>query len=512
MFKSIGSTWILNLLQMAVLLVLSPFVVRTLGIEQNGVWVTIVAYTGILSLMILGVPMASVRFVAEQVAKADVPRMNAAISTCLVICTALGAAALLIGAVLWYVFDTQYLHGPQAATLPAGLIGEARLAFAIVVLQVAFAFAMRLPYGIFDAHGDFVTRNVIMACELLLRLASTLLLLSWRATLPTLAAVLVISMLFEFTATLVVLKRRHPAVRFSLGSFERGTARSILGFSVFALLLNVGTLLAFRVDAIVISSRLEPVHATYFDVGNKFFDPLMSFVISIGAVVMPLSTRLQAVGDTAELRHVFLKWSKISLSIVLLVGCYLLVAGPAFLGWWMGPEFEGASGRVLQVLMTSFVVYLPVRGVALPILMGLGKPRGPAFGLLVMGALNLVVSLALVGPLQILGVALGTAIPNVLFAGFVLVLACRELAIPLREFLGYVVLRAVAGAAVVLGVLWTFGATLGFDSLPKLVAAGLVSVAVFGLVWLAFVYRRDAYLDLAPWLARIGIGTGKSGG
>lgn len=52
----------------------------------------------------------------------------------------------------------------------------------------------------------------------------------------------------------------------------------------------------------------------------------------------------------------------------------------------------------------------------------------------------------------------------------------------------------------------------GLRLLPKLVAAGLVSVAVFGLVWLAFVYRRDAYLDLAPWLARIGIGTGKSGG
>ncbi len=512
MFKNIGSTWILNLLQIAVVLVLSPFVLHRLGNEQNGIWVTIVSYTGILSLLILGVPMASVRFVAEQVAKKDVPRMNAAISTCLAICTGLGAAALAAGAILWVVFDRQYLHGEHAAQWPAGQAEGASLAFAIVSLQVAFAFAMRLPYGIFDAYSDFVTRNLIMGCELFLRVATTVALLTWRASLPALAIVLVISMVFEFTSALLVLRKRHPEVRFSLTSFDRSMARAILGFSVFALLLNVGTLLAFRVDAIVISSRLEPVHATFFDVGNKFFDPLTGLVISVGAVVMPLATRLKAVGDVAELRAVFLKWSKICLSLVLLIGIYLFVAGPAFLAWWVGAEFEEPSGRVLQVLMISFLAYLPVRGVALPILMGLSKPKAPAIGLLAMGALNVAISLALVASFGILGVALGTAIPNVLFALFVLVLACRELAIPIREYVGYVVVRAAIGAVVPLGLMWLLRSTLGLDTLPKLVAAGVVSVASFVIVWLAFVYRGDVHVDTGPLLRRIGFGAGAKKG
>lgn len=511
MFQQIGSTWILNLLQIAVLLVLSPYVLHRLGNEQNGVWVTIVAYTGILSLLILGVPMASVRFVAEQVAKKDVGRMNAAISTCLGICTALGAASLVIGAVLWLVFDTRYLRSASAATLSPELVRESSLAFAIVALQVAFAFAMRLPYAVFDAYSDFLARNVIMGCELILRVASTIVLLSIRPSLPALALVLVISMLFEFAATLLVLKRRHPDVRFSFGAFDRSMARSILSFSVFALLLNVGTLLAFRVDAIVISAHLEPEHATFFDVGNKFFDPLTNFLISVGTVVMPFATRLQATGDTAELRRVFLKWSKICFSIVLLVGSYLLIAGPSFLGWWVGPEFEVTSGRVLQVLMLSFLVYLPIRGVALPVLMGLGKPKAPALGLLAMGIVNVVVSLALVRDLGIMGVALGTALPNVLFAFYVLVLACRELAIPIGEYARYVGVRATLGAAVVIGALWAFRAGVGLDSLPKLVGAGSLSVGLFVLVWLAFVYRRDQHLDVGPFLARFGLRSGGRG-
>ena len=40
--------------------------------------------------------------------------------------------------------------------------------------------------------------------------------------------------------------------------------------------------------------------------------------------------------------------------------------------------------------MLSALVFLPVRGVALPILMGLGKPGVPTIGFLTAGVLNLV--------------------------------------------------------------------------------------------------------------------------
>ncbi len=508
MFKNVGSNWLVNLLQMAVVLVLAPFVLHRLGPDQNGVWVTIVSFTGILSLLILGVPMASVRFVAEHVAKKDVPRMNAAIATCFGISTMLGGAALLVGAILWFVFRARYLGGPETAALPAGVVSDASLAFALVSLQVAFAFVMRLPYGVFDACHDFVTRNKIMAGELVLRLATTIGFLTWRSELTSLAAVQIVSMVFEFTLAVVVLKRRHPEVRIGYAGFDKSLVRSILGFSVFAMLLNVGTLLAFRMDAIVIGLFLPPLFTTQFDMGNKFFDPLTSLLIGVGAVVMPMATRLQATGEEPLLRAVFLKWSKICLSIVLMIGIYLIVAGPDFLGVWVGPEFREPSGRVLQVLMLSFLVYLPVRGVALPILLGLGRPRAPAIGLLVMGIVNLGLSLALVRPFGILGVALGTAIPNVVFALFVLWLACKDLGVPLAEYAKYVIVRAAIGAMLPLSALLVFRETIGLGSWPELIAGGAAFVALFSTTWYLFVYRGDAHVTL-PRL-RNGSGTAES--
>src|SRR6185436_8603456 len=115
-----------------------------------------------------------------------------------------------------------------------------------------------------------------------------------------------------------------------------------------------------------------------------------------------------------ELREMFLKWSKAALSVTIAAGLFLIVLGPRFIGWWISAEYEGPSGAVLQVLMASCFVFLPARGVALPVLMGLGKPRIPTIAFLAAGLLNLIMSALLARPFGLVGVAVGTAIPNVL--------------------------------------------------------------------------------------------------
>lgn len=511
MFKSVGSTWILNVLQVASVLALSPYVIARLGDGPNGLWVTIVSMTGLLGLLILGIPMASVRFVAEAIARKDHGARDAAVSTCLAICLLLGVGALVVGSALWWAFDARYLTGALAEGLDADAIAGARIAFAVVVLQVALGFALRLPHGILDAHGDFVARNAVMAGEIAFRFALTLAVLHWSPTLPALAGVILASSLAEFAAASAVLKRRHPDVRFSLAAYDRRLVRGILAFSTWALLLNVGALLAFRIDALVIGAYLPAEAATQFDVGNKFFDPLTSLVVAVSAVVLPLATKLHATGQAHELRAVFLKWSKICLSLVSMIGLYLVVLGPSFLGAWVGERFVEPSGRVLQVLMVSFLAWLPVRGVAIAILFGLGKPRAAALAFLAMGAVNLVVSLSLVGRLGILGVALGTAVPNVVFAAYVLVLACREIGIPLREYGSYVVGKAAAGAMIPLGFLLLVRFGLDPRDMPMLLVSGVAMVVVFALTWILFVYRDDPHVDVRGLLGRVGLnGTGGS--
>src|SRR3989475_11875102 len=198
----------------------------------------------------------------------------------------------------------------------------------------------------------------------------------------------------------------------------------------------------------------------------------------------------------SDLREIFVKWSKAALSLPVMGGFFLIVLGPRFIGWWIGPSFEHPAGEVLQILMVSSLVFLPVRGVAVPVLMGLGKPTVPAMAYLAAGLLNLGLSVLLIRPLGLSGVALGTAIPNVLFALVVVTVACRELEISLPHYLRYVVPRAAVGALPVIPLLpWV---TLGLEvqSMTGLIAAGAANVVLFGGVLGCFVYAHHPHVRL----------------
>jgi O-antigen/teichoic acid export membrane protein len=215
-----------------------------------------------------------------------------------------------------------------------------------------------------------------------------------------------------------------------------------------------------------------------------------------------MATKLNAEGRRDELREIFLKWSKVALSLSVLAGLFLIVLGPTFIARWIDPSFEQPAGQVLQILMVSSLLFLPVRGVALPILMGLGKPKTPTIAFLTAGVMNVALSIILARPLGLSGVALGTAIPNVLFAGVVLVVACRELGITLPHFARYVIPRATIGAIPVLALLLWFKLGLEVRDMSGLVAAGSAMVVLFGVTWVFYVYRDDPYVNLRSHLLR----------
>lgn len=502
MFKHIGSNWTQSLLQMAVMMVLTPFMIRELGETSYGLWIAILALTGYLQLLVLGVPMAAVRHIADFAGRRDLEGANRAIATSLRLCLWLGLGALAIGTLLYPFFDRALIAGEGGAAPEPGAITAGRLAYVLVVVQVASGFAMRLPYAVFDAFHEFPLRNAIMSAGLLLRLGLVLWLLSVWPSIVALAAVVLAQAALEFLACLWFIRRRHPQVRFSGAAFDRALVGSIFGFSMYATLLNFGSQLAYRTDAIVIGAFLDPVAITDFDIANKFFDPLTTFMLGIGMVVMPTAAKLKSSGRLEELRPVFLRWSKIALVISLFVGLYLCVLGPTFLAWWVEPRYEAASGPTLQVLMLSFVVFLPVRAVAVPVLLGAGRPRAPALGVLVMGVVNLALSLLLVKPMGILGVAIGTALPNVFFAAWVLRLACREIGTSVSHFLLHVAGRALLGSLPALALLLWLKLGLEVSGFWPLLLGGIALTLLFGACAGLYVFRGDPHLDLCARLVR----------
>jgi O-antigen/teichoic acid export membrane protein len=495
MLRNVGSNWVLTTAAIAATYVLTPFIIHRLGQEGYGTWSLIVASTGYMNLMALGVPMASVRYLATDVAARDTRQMNKTIASAAGLYLMIGVASLVCGGVLLSVFGTVY-------RLPHGWSVQAHFALALMIVQLAAGFIGLLPEGIMFAHHDFVCRNVVRVSGLALRMLLTIVLVGLRPSLVLLALVQLLCLTFDVAASMLIIRRRYPHVRLSLADFDWPTVRRIFSFSVHVLLLSAGARLSFETDALVIGARLSVDAIPFYAVANSVIVYLMDFVIAIAAVVSPMASTLHAAGPREELEAMFLRWSKVAASITIVAGVFLIVLGPTFIGWWIDPSYEAPSGVVLRILMVSSFFFLPARGVALPVLMGIGKPRRATIAFVAAGLLNLVLSIVLARPLGLAGIALGTAIPNVMFAVIVIATACRELRVPMSLYWQYVAPKAALGSLPVLALLTWFKVGLQVQGIVGLAAAGLAMVLVAVAVWVWFVYRDDPLVDPAPYLAR----------
>jgi O-antigen/teichoic acid export membrane protein len=495
MLRNIGSNWVLVLVTIGATYILTPFIIKTLGTEGYGTWTLVTSLTGYIGLLALGVPMACVRYLAQHVAERDTRTLNTMIASCAVLYLAMSTLALMVGVLLMWLFELY--------EIPATFDAQAHLAFALMAVQVSAGFIGLLPEGILFAHHAFVPRNLVRISSVILRLCLTVTVLRISGSLVWLAFVQLVCLVFDVSASSMIIRRRYPAIRIHIRDFDPVMVRRILSFSVYVLLLNAGARLSFETAPLVIGATLGVGSIPYYVVANNLVVYLIEFVIAIAAVVSPMATSLITTGRQDELRDMFLKWSKVALSFTLIAGLFLLVMGPKFIGWWIDPSYERDAGAVLQILMVSSLVFLPVRGVAVPVLMGMGSPTRPAVATFAAGLANLALSLLLVGPFGLVGVALGTAIPNVLLAIVVLAVACRQLDITLVRYIKYVVPRAVIGALPILALLLWFRLGIQVQSMSGLAVAGSAMMVLFGITWVFYVYRDDPYVDVKTPMIRL---------
>ena len=495
MLKSIGSTWVVTIVTILVVFLVTPFVISVLGEEKYGIWLTITALTGFLDLIRGGLPAASVKHLAIAVETPDPEHRASAIDrvlhSALWLYLVLAIACFVGGLAMWGWW--RFYGRP----VPEALQNGATIAFVVVVVKVAFGFLAHLPGAVMEAHEDFVARNGILLGSILLTNGLTVALLMHDAQIFSLAAAVAAGVSLELVANTAFVLRRYEGVTLGIARRDRELIRTLVHYSAWVLVLAAGGRLAFNTDAIIISTFDSYDGVAYYSVANSIALYFMEFIAAIAIVVMPRAARLRAAGDGPGLRSVFLQWSKISMSLALLVGTFLLFMGPEFVGFWISDEFQQESGPSLQILIASFLFFLPMRGAAVPVLMAVGDVRVPALAFIGMGILNAGASIVLVGEFGIVGAAIGTAVPNVLFALIVFQFACRETGASRLGYLRYAVLRPAIGIVPVIAWLWVCRFVFDARGFSGLLYSGLVTVGLFAVVSVAFVYRNDPHSD--PW-------------
>ena len=416
---------------------LSPFVVRHLGNSAYGIWVLIGSLTGYLGLMNMGVRAGVTVYVARFHAEANDKRASAAASTALAIFLAAGtlAAALSIAAAALIV---RVFH------IPEGFQFAARVVVILGGLNVAISLISGVFGGILAARQRFDSINLIEIANGVLSALAIFFVLSAGKGLIALSVVNLSFAVAAGVAYAVAACRIYPALRVNPFECDREHLRLIYSLSIYAFLVQVSFNVIFYTDSIVIGRFLSVGLITYFAIAGNLMNYARALISGISTTMTPRASSLAAGGRREDVKKLLMKAVSLATVVMLPIAVTFLLRGNSFIRLWMGREYAGASGHVLWIL-TLALLFIPADQVATSTMGGLEEYRPVALIIGCEALCNFALSVALVRPLGIFGVAWGTTLPSIavslLFWPWYL---RRALGIPVRKYVLAAWLRPAA--------------------------------------------------------------------
>jgi O-antigen/teichoic acid export membrane protein len=127
-------------------------------------------------------------------------------------------------------------------------------------------------------------------------------------------------------------------------------------------------------------------------------------------VLLPLASELHAEDDRARLRSLYFASTRLTLAILLPVGCTLIILTRPILTAWVGAPYADYGHLVIILTLASLIT--TSMWPAASILQSMTRHRPLAAMSLGSGLVNLALSVALVHRFGLTGVALGTLIPT----------------------------------------------------------------------------------------------------
>jgi O-antigen/teichoic acid export membrane protein len=244
--------------------------------------------------------------------------------------------------------------------------------------------------------------------------------------------------------------RVFPGLRIRVSSFRRERLREVTMFSVYMLLIDWANKLNYSVDAIVIGAFLSTSAVAVWTVGQRLAEVTQRLTNQLNDVLFPTVVDNDSAARLDRLQAIFVQGTRLSLATVIPMGGAMMLMARPLVHAWVGTDFSD-SVLVLQLLSLTVIVRVG-NATASTLLKGAGEHRLVAFTNVAAAIANLALSVAIVKPLGLAGVALGTLVPVCLVSTLVLFPAgCRRVQLPLGRAIADAVWPAVWPAAVMTG-------------------------------------------------------------
>ncbi len=426
-------------LLLGVAFAITPFIVRSLGDRMYGFWVLIGAFMGYYNLMNYGIYAAAARYIARSLGKGDQNEVNDVANTAFFLLALIGAVTL-AGTLVSVGVCPFFLSDPAEIAL-------FRKVLLVLGLSTAIGFPLNLFVGILRANVRYDTSALISISKTIVANVAIYHFLSRGHGVVAVALITAATNAAENVAAYLACKAQLPYIKIVLFRYETAQVRAMFDYGWKILVCQVGDILRFQIDSMLIAAVLNASLLTRFSIGVRVVDGFSSLVHSTVSMMVPVFSQYEGRGDYDAIRSGLLKVTKATTLLSAFVGYSVLFYGKAFILRWMGAGFE-TSYYVTAILCSALMLELP-QAPGVQLLYGLSKHDTYAVMNIAAAVLNVILSVLFLQRFGMYGVVMGTAVEVVIFKLFIQpVYICRVIQMPVRTYLVETILVTLLKTAV----------------------------------------------------------------
>lgn len=326
-----------------------PIMIKYLGVEQFGVWATMLTLITWVMLFDLGIGNGLKNKVSESLAQ-DLPHDAAGY-----ISTAYGLIGV-VSFLLFTVFLISSIWIPWQSVFNTETISESTLKNSVITLSffIFFNFWISLVNQVYHGiqkssvvvFGQFFSNALALIFVFILFqfTESSILLMVWAYGLSLVLANVLLS---------INVFKTHKELKPNFDLFDKQKISPLLSLGIKFFIIQLAVLVIFMTDKIIIAQLLGPEHVTPYEVLFKLFSVITIVQSIILVPLWPAYSDAYARGDLVWIRMAMKTQFKIALTLFLSVFTLALL-GPIIIHVWIGDVVK--PDRSLYLLFALFIV------------------------------------------------------------------------------------------------------------------------------------------------------------
>jgi O-antigen/teichoic acid export membrane protein len=472
----LGNTAVVGLGQVSTILVsllLTPYILHTLGIERFGLWAflgSIVAFAGLLQL---GLGRGSIRFIAFYSERGELDVVRGIVSYGVLWHVAAGFA---LTPVAWVVGRALLPH----LHISRELLSTGEALFPLIFAYVFFAGAVRPLASLLIGLERMWMTSITTLLSQLLYAAAVVVLLSQGAGLYGLLAGAALQTAFQATAYYLTCKRVVGRVFGNPFALDRGVLKEMLKFGGWQQTTGVAALVNRQTDGIVIGSWINVASVGLYDIGNRVAGLIRILPLTLLGPLFPATASIHAKGDEKRLARTVLQASRLLGLLTVGMAGFVLGTAPLIVIVWLGRAYPHVAWITIMLALAYVVNNLT--GVGTTVVSAIGKPRYESEYAVLGAGLNIAATLALAPFFGLYGIIGGTVFGIVTCSLYFLWRFHRLMRFSLWEYLGTWLWRLTTATVLAVLVVYALRSALP-ASLTNARGVGAITLVVLAMIY-----------------------------